>query len=141
MNEYMVFAQSHPLLVMGFIAVLGLIIWTEYSRLTRKYKVLDVNQSVLLMNKDDTVVLDVREPKELKEGKIKDSRHITLGDLSKRLPELESHKDSPILVYCRSGNRSGTACSTLTKAGFSDVNNLSGGIMAWESANLPVSKK
>lgn len=141
MNEYMVFAQSHPVLVMGFIAVLGLIIWTEYSRLTRKYKLLDVNQSVLLMNKDETVVLDVREPKELKDGKIKNSRHISLGDLPKRLSELESHKENPILVYCRSGNRSGHACSTLTKAGFSNVNNLSGGIMAWESASLPVIKK
>lgn len=141
MNEYMAFAQNHPVLVMGFIAVLGLIIWTEYSRLTRKYKVLDVNQAVLLMNKDETVVLDVREPKELRDGKIKNSRHITLGDLPKRLSDLESHKANPILVYCRSGNRSGHACNTLTKAGFTDVNNLSGGIMAWESANLPVSKK
>lgn len=141
MNEYMVFAQNHPVLVMGFVAVLGLIIWTEFSRITRKYKQLDVNQAVLLMNRDETVVLDVREPKELKDGKIKDARHIKLGDLSKRLSELEAHKDKPVLVYCRSGNRSGHACNVLSKAGFTNVNNLSGGIMAWESANLPVSKR
>ncbi len=140
MNEYMVFAQNHPVLVMGFIAVLGLIIWTEFSRLTRKYKQLDVNQAVLLMNRGETVLLDVREPKELKEGKIKDARHIKLADLGKRLSELDAHKEKPVLVYCRSGNRSGHACNMLTKAGFSDVNNLSGGMVAWESANLPVSR-
>ncbi|MEZ5477256.1 MAG: rhodanese-like domain-containing protein [Thiolinea sp.] len=141
MNEYMEFAQRHPLLVMGFLAVLGLIIWTEFNRLTRKYKQLDVNQAVRLMNQDDTVVLDVREHKELSDGKIKGARHISLGDLGKRLSELENHKEKPVVVYCRSGNRSGHACGMLTKAGFTNVNNLSGGIMAWEGANLPVSKR
>ncbi|MGB0845203.1 MAG: rhodanese-like domain-containing protein [Thiolinea sp.] len=141
MNEYMEFAQRHPILVMGFIAVLGMIIWTEFSRLTRKYKQLDVNQAVLLMNRDNTLVLDVREDKELNDGKIRDARHIALKDLNKRIAELDKNKDDPLLVYCRSGNRSGMACNMLTKAGFNNVNNLGGGFVAWEGANLPISKR
>ena len=141
MNEYIEFAQRNPLLVMGFFAVLGLIIWTEFGRLTRKYKQLDVSQAVLLMNRDETVVLDVREDKELGDGKIQNARHIVLKDLSKRIKELDKDKDKPILVYCRTGNRSGQACGILSKAGFSDVSNLGGGIAAWESANLPVNKR
>lgn len=138
----MEFAQNHSLLVMGFVAVLGMIIWVEFKRLTRKYKQVDVNQAVILLNQDDAVVLDVRESKELKEtGKIKGAKHIALTELQKRLPELEKSKNKPILVYCRSGNRSGAACETLTKNGFEQVNNLSGGIMAWESANMPLSNK
>ena len=141
MNEYMEFAQRHPLMVMGFLAILGMIVWAEYSRLTRKYKVVNTKEAVLLMNRDETVVLDVREDKELREGKIKGSKHISLADLPKRLAELENHKNKPILVYCRSGNRSGHACGQLTKAGFSDVYNLSGGIVAWEGDSLPVSMR
>lgn len=141
MNEYIEFAQRHPILSMGFIAVLGIILWTEFGRLTRKYKQLDVNQAVLLMNRDNTQVLDVREDKELGDGKIQDAKHITLKDLTKRMAELDKHKDQPLLVYCRSGNRSGMACNMLTKAGFSNVNNLGGGFVAWADANLPVSKR
>lgn len=141
MNEYMVFVQSHSLLVMGFMGVLGLIVWTEFSRMTRKYKQADATQAVKLMNNDESLVLDVRDDNEVREGKIQGSKHIPLGQLSNRMIELEKSKEKPILVYCRSGNRSSQACTTLTKNGFANVTNLAGGFMAWQSANLPVVKR
>ncbi len=138
----MEFAQSNSLLVMGFVAVLGMIAWVEFTRLTRKYKQLNVNQAVLLLNNDDAVVVDVRENKEMMDaGKIQGAKHIPLTDFQKRLPELDKSKNKPILVYCRSGSRSGHVCHTLTKNGFENVNNLTGGIAAWESANMPVTRK
>lgn len=139
MTEYIDFARNHPLLVIGFFAVLAIIIKMEITRLTKKYKDVSVNEAVMLLNKDNAVVVDVREDKEIKGGIIKDARHITLGQLSTRMGELP--KVSPILVYCRSGSRSGHACHQLTKAGFEDVSNMKGGIMAWESANLPLAKR
>lgn len=140
MQEYIDFARNHPLLVFGFVAVLAFIIKVEISRFTRKYKQINVNEAVLLINKESTAVLDVREDKEIKGGYIKGARHIKLGDLSSKIAEV-GNKNSPVLVYCRSGNRSGYACDILTKAGYEDVSNMSGGIMAWESANLPVVKR
>jgi len=140
MQEYIDFARNNFLIVAGFIAVLGFIIKTEISRLTRKYKQIGVNEAVMLLNKDNSIVLDVREDKEIQGGKIKDAKHITLGQLSSRIAELGSDKQKPILVYCRSGSRSGHACQMLTKAGYEDVSNLAGGILAWEAANLPVVK-
>lgn len=141
MNEYTAFVQNHLLLVVGFVGVLGFIIWTEFNRFTRKYKQLDTNEAVRLLNDDNTIVIDVREGNEISAGKIKGARHIPLGQLATRLGELEKSKDQPILIYCRSGNRSALAANTLTKNGFTNVNNLAGGMTAWESANLPVSKK
>lgn len=141
MDEYIEFARNHPLLVFGFLGVLGLILWTEFNRLTRKYKQLDVNASVRLLNNDETVCIDVREDKELGGGFIQNARHIPMTQFSSRIGELEKFKNKPVLVYCRSGSRSGHACNMLTKNGFEDVSNLSGGILAWESANLPVSRK
>ncbi len=141
MQEYIDFASKNFLIVAGFIAVLGFIIKTELSRLTRKYKQVNVNQAVMLLNNDSTVVIDVREDKEINSGMIKGARHITLGELPTRIPELAKKKNLSVLVYCRSGSRSGHACQQFTKAGFEDVSNLAGGIMAWESANLPLAKK
>jgi len=140
MQEYIDFARNNALIVIGFFAVLGFIIKTEISNATRKYKQVGVNEAVMLMNKDDALILDVREDKEVQGGKIKGARHITLGQLPSKLSELEKSKQSPVLIYCRSGSRSGYASQILTKAGFTDVSNLAGGILAWESANLPVVK-
>lgn len=140
MQEYIDFARNNALIVIGFFAVLGFIIKTEISNATRKYKQVGVNEAVMLMNKDDALILDVREDKEVQGGKIQGARHITLGQLPSKLSELEKSKQSPVLVYCRSGSRSSHASQVLTKAGFEDVSNLAGGILAWESANLPIEK-
>lgn len=141
MQEYIDFARDNILIVGGFVAVLGFIIKSEISRLTRKYKDVGVNEAVMLLNKDDALVIDVREDKEIQGGLIKGARHITLAQLPTKLGELEKSKNAPVLVYCRSGSRSGHACQTLTKAGFENVSNLAGGILAWESANLPITKR
>jgi len=141
MQEYLDFARTNPLLFLGFFAVLGLIIWTEYGRLSRKYTMLPVSNAVRLMNDDKTIVVDVRDESEIADGVIQGAKHIPLANLETRMSELEKFKSSPIVVYCKTGNRSGGACKTLTAAGFENVNNLEGGIMAWETASLPLAKR
>jgi rhodanese-related sulfurtransferase len=89
---------------------------------------------------DDALVLDVREDKEFAAGHIPKAKHIPLGQLKTRLNELDKFKNKPVLVTCRSGQRSARACSMLKKAGFETVYNQAGGIIAWERANLPVTK-
>ena len=141
MNEYVAFVQNHLLIVVGFVGVLGFIIWLEYGRLTRQYKQLDTTEAVRLLNSDNTIVVDVREANEISQGRIRGAKHIPLGQLANRIGELEKFKTQAILVYCRSGNRSAMASHTLTKHGFTQVNNLAGGMTAWEAANLPIAKK
>ena len=141
MAEYIEFARAHPLLVFGFIGVLGFIIKSEFDRLNRKYKQLGVNEAVRLLNDDKVLSLDVREDKELEGGIISGSIHVPVSEINSRLTEFSKYKDKPVLVYCRSGSRSAHACNILSKNGFEDVSNLVGGVIAWESANLPLSKK
>ena len=141
MQEYIDFARNNFLIVAGFIGVLAFLIKSELSRMSRAYNVIGVNEAVLLLNKDNTVVVDVREDKEIQGGTIKGARHIRLGDLADNIASIGKNKQDPVLVYCRSGSRSAHACQQLTKAGYEDVSNLAGGIIAWESANLPVSKR
>ena len=100
----------------------------------------DTLKATRLFN-DDALVLDVREDQEYASGHIPKARHIPLGQLSSRLQELDKFKSKPILVTCRSGQRSARACGMLKKAGFETVYNQAGGIIAWERANLPVTQK
>ena len=98
-------------------------------------------QATLMINREDAVVLDVREAAEFAQGHIPNSRHVPIGQLEKRLTELEKLKDKPLIVNCASGNRSGSACAVLRKHGFARVVNLTGGVAAWDQAGLPLTRK
>lgn len=82
-------------------------------------------------------VLDVRQPEEFQAGHIEGAKLIPLNQLPKKLDSLP--RDTEILCVCRSGSRSGAAVRQLTSAGFTAVN-LSGGVMAWQRAGLPLKK-
>ena len=97
-------------------------------------------EATQLINHKDAMVLDVREDSEFASGRIPRSKHIPLGQVANRIQELDKFKDKPIVVSCRSGNRSSSACVALRKHGFTQVYNLRGGMIAWEQANLPVEK-
>jgi adenylyltransferase/sulfurtransferase len=78
---------------------------------------------------DRFVLVDVREPHEYRICRIPDARLIPLGELPKRVSELDSADE--IVVHCKSGVRSARAVDFLKKAGFRKVKNLKGGILAW----------
>lgn len=141
MDQYVEFVSNHPILFAALAAIVVTLVWTEIRRLTSGVAILSPSNAVLLMNHEDTLVLDVREDGEVAQGKIEGAKHIPLGMLVKRMEELAPHKDKAVIAYCRSGNRSAHACSMLRKAGFQRVHNLRGGIMAWQAANLPVKKR
>ncbi len=81
------------------------------------------------------LLLDVREPEEWAAGHAPDSTWIPMRELSGRQAELPD--DRPIVVVCRSGERSGRVTVALRRAGY-DAANLSGGLLAWAAAGLPV---
>ena len=76
-------------------------------------------------------IVDVREPHENAEFNI-GGPLIPLGKIQAlQLDELEEYKDKELIVYCRSGNRSGQACMILDNAGFKNTKNLVGGMLDW----------
>lgn len=80
-------------------------------------------------------ILDVREDFEITEGMIPGAIHIPMGELGARLDELDRNR--PVIVICRSGNRSSRVADTLTDAGFI-ADTMAGGMSAWLRAGLPV---
>lgn len=90
-----------------------------------------------LARHEPLLLLDVRSPEEYAhDGHIAGSRLLPLPVLTQRSAELP--KDRAIVCVCRSGNRSGVACELLARQGFGDVINLTGGMLAWRRAGLPI---
>lgn len=79
------------------------------------------------------VLIDVREPYEHQEFNIGGSL-IPMSNLENKIDDLAEHKDQEVILYCRSGNRSGIAQQFLLQKGFKNVLNLTGGMLAWASA-------
>lgn len=124
------------------IAILSglMLLWSIFGNRIRGIKEVNCIEAMQLINHKNALVLDVRENDEYKAGHVLNSMLIPLGKLNQRVGELEKYKEQPIVVLCRSGNRSAMACALLGKQGFTQVYNLGGGVIAWQKANLPLSK-
>jgi len=86
----------------------------------------------LMKEKKAAQIVDVRSDMEYRQGHIPGSKLINMmsGDFDEQLMKLP--KDKKILLYCRSGNRSGMAAQKLGDAGYENVYNLRGGLMYWD---------
>lgn len=138
MEQLLEFAGNHVFLVAALFVTLGLLGANLF--LGGKNNV-DPQQATLMMNHDDALVVDVRPIADFGKGHIGNSKNIPINGFGNQIGTLEKDKNRPIIVACRSGNQSQMACRQLRKAGFEKVFNLRGGIMGWQAANLPVSKK
>ena len=135
------FTGNHPYLMLAFVGTLAVLVYTELSRRLSGMKSIGPMAATQLNNRENALFLDIREDGEYKAGHIPDALHIPLRQLPEHASELGKHKSRPVIAYCRSGNRSTAAGSTLKKQGFENVYNLAGGITAWEKANLPLSTR
>ena len=98
----------------------------------------DINAQTVeeIRNRDDVVLIDVREDWEYAEGHIPGATLIPLGEVPNRLAEIP--KDKTVVAVCRSGNRSGQATSFLQQQGFANVHNMQGGMNAWSQAGFDI---
>ena len=135
MEQFFEFATNNAMLVGAWVVLLVLFIISE----TRKGgKTLSAQQVIMRMNKEDAVILDVREKADYKKGHSINSVNIPYASLDSRVGELEASKEKPVIVVCKMGQTSNAAGSVLRKHGFTDVPRLSGGMAEWTSLNLPV---
>ena len=136
----MLFIKSNIWLILIVVISGFMLLWSFVGNRLRGVKDVNCTGALQMINHKDAVVLDVREQAEYQSGHLLDSKQIPLLKLRERIGELERYRDRPIVVVCRSGQRSATACAMLGKEGFAQVYNLAGGVMAWQKANLPLEK-
>ncbi|MBE2220097.1 MAG: rhodanese-like domain-containing protein [Anaerolineae bacterium] len=100
---------------------------------------IDVREANSRLKADKNVIIvDVRQPNETSSGVVPGAKLIPLSEFGSRMNELPL--DKPILTICQSSHRSPFAARKLAKAGY-DVTNVSGGMMAWRKAGLPIKKR
>ncbi len=87
-----------------------------------------------LENKEEFILIDVRELYEHTDFNIGGELATLQTGLMEKITELKSAPDKEIIVYCRSGNRSAMAKQLFVQAGFTNIRNLLGGILAWREA-------
>ncbi len=125
-----------------FIAVASgmMLLWSFFGNRFRGIREVNSVAALQLINHKNALVLDVREQSEFDAGHVLNAKLIPLGKLKERVGELEKFRGQPVVVVCRSGNRSATACFLLGKQGFSQAYNLAGGVQAWQKNKLPLEK-
>jgi rhodanese-related sulfurtransferase len=118
----------------------SMLLWSFVGNRLRGVNDVDNAGALQLINHKNALVLDVREQGEYDAGHIVNSKLIPLGKLLERIGELEKYRERPIVVVCRSGQRSASACALLGKEGFAQAHNLNGGVMAWQKAGQPLER-
>ena len=141
MDRVIEFAGNNIVLAGVWVALVAMLIFSYVSSLTSSIKEVSTHDATLMINKEDAVVLDIRAQKEFKAGHILGARQIKPEALrEKNFNTLENSKDKPIIVVCAMGNQARGTANAMSKAGFSKVSVLKGGMNAWQSASLPISK-
>jgi rhodanese-related sulfurtransferase len=97
-------------------------------------------EATQLINRQDALVLDVREAARFAEGHILGARNVPLAELARRAGELDKFKNRPVIVACDTGTTSARAVRELKARGFANAVSLAGGFRAWLQGGLPMEK-
>ncbi|MBK0501134.1 rhodanese-like domain-containing protein [Klebsiella pneumoniae] len=139
MQEVMQFIGRHPVLSIAWIALLGAVVFTTFKGLMSKVKVITRGEATRLINKEDAVVVDLRQRDDFRKGHIAGAINLLPSDIkANNVGELEKHKSQPIIVVDGSGMQAQEPASALNKAGFEKVFVLKEGIAGWSGENLPL---
>ncbi|MFT7374046.1 MAG: rhodanese-related sulfurtransferase [Oleiphilaceae bacterium] len=138
MDQLIEFVTNHLELSGIFIALLAALWFSEKSRSGRS---VSPQETTLMLNRDEAVIVDVRDKKEYSEGRIAGSLHIPFANLKERSSELEKYKDKQIVLVDKVGQHSGMAGKTLQAEGFENVCRMTGGISEWTNSNMPLIRK
>jgi rhodanese-related sulfurtransferase len=117
-----------------------MLLWPLLKRRLSTSREIGTLDATRLINAEDPLVLDVREPNEYAGGRLPNALHIPLSQLKDRAAEITKHVARPVIVYCDRGVRSSAAASALARLGFTRVQSLRGGVRAWKDAGLPLAK-
>ena len=135
------FLGNHPALTLAFVAICAGIAWTFIAGRTAAGKSVSPMDAVRLTSREDAVVLDVRGESEFAAGHIVNAVNVSESTLKDSTARIDKYRDRTLVVACKTGQRAGAVSAALRKQGFEKALALQGGIAAWQSAGLPLSKK
>lgn len=136
------FIAQHTIMVVAWVVLLVLVLVTFIKNVSNKVQVIDNTQAILLMNKQDGVLVDLRTDEEYKKGHIINSIHLLPSEIkNNQLRNIEKYKEMPVILACNTGINANASATLLVKQGFTKVYTLKEGIAGWKAANLPLVKR
>ncbi|WP_192456413.1 rhodanese-like domain-containing protein [Musicola keenii] len=139
MQEIMPFISKHPILSVAWIALLVAVIVLTVKSKFSKVKEVARGEAIQLINKEDAVVVDLRNRDDFRRGHIANAVNVQPNDIKNgSLGELEKHKAQAIILVCANGMASREAGENLYRAGFERVLTLKDGLAGWSGENLPL---
>ena len=135
MDRILEFAANHYILVSAFFLLWTVFFFTESRRGSRP---LSPQAATNMVNRQEAVIVDLRDEDEFRKGHIAGSVNIPYGKIGERAGELKDHKEKPVILVCKVGTHASLAGRTLKGQGFIDLYRMRGGIQGWRNDNLPV---
>jgi rhodanese-related sulfurtransferase len=132
------FVGNHWILFLALIVISALLI---HNLIVGDKGSVDPLGATDLINRREAAVIDVRPSADYAKGHIINAVNIPMNGFRNQTGTLAKFKTKPVVISCRSGSQSQMACGILRKQGFEEVYNLRGGVMAWQNANLPLTRK
>jgi rhodanese-related sulfurtransferase len=136
----MTFLQQNWMLLFTMFASGALLLWPIMQRRASGLVEIGNLRATQIFNNQNPILLDVRETREYKEVKMRDSVHIPLSQLKDRVDQVSKDRARPVIIVDARGMRGRGAGAPLKTGGFNEIYYLTGGIKAWQDAGLPVEK-
>ncbi len=140
MNQFLAFVVNHWALWSIFVLLIIIIIFEEIRGRVQGIPRVHPKELTNLINKEDAVLIDVRDGNAFSRGHIIGSINIPHTQMDSQLEKLKQYQERPIVVVCANGQTSPQEGNKLKHKGFENVSFLSGGIAAWKEEGLPLTK-
>lgn len=129
---------TNPFNLALFVIVLVSGVMLLWPTLTRRNRGLASSEAILLINRRNAAVIDIRTAEAYAAGHLPQARHVAFADLAGKASLLAKNKATPVILICQNGQQSNKALAALTQAGYTEVHALEGGLDGWTKAGLPV---
>lgn len=140
MERLIEYAGNHPWLVSAAVLAAVLVLVFELRLRQNDFAAISPQEAIRLMNQG-ALVLDLRREDAYAQGHLGGARRMDSAEILKAGDTLKKYKEKPLLVYCDSGSLGASAARILAGQGFTRAVNLRGGVEAWKSEGLPLSKE
>ena len=133
------FIANHLFLVSLLVAISSLLLWNILAGSIGASQIVPA-EVTRLINHENAEILDLRSAEDFAKGHILNSVNLVAAALDEKQKELEKYKDKTVILCCNQGQESVRVARTLKMKGIEKIYCLKGGIIAWQNANLPLTK-
>jgi len=137
MQDLTVFMTHHPYLSAATIAIFILVMLVELIRAKRNVFSISPAEVTRLMNRENAIVIDIRQNEIYRKSHIIDAQSMNYKDIQEQPNKLQKFKARPIIIVANASHESQKLAALLLKRGY-NAYSLSGGMRAWNEANMPV---